>query len=244
MTTLPSNLAFVGEDLARATQRDALRSLRRRRAATLLVVLAVLVVTATASVANGWLFGETPTLRAVPSLGSVRAPSAFAAPGAVSAAAALAASQARHRAATPQMGNSPPLGVAGESGSRTLLTNLGPEHRSLTAVATTSGGICIALTGFAAECVPTFKSDEEISWFVGTPSSGPLLVFGLVRDDVTAVEAEFADGSASPARLANNAFYLELASDEPGSLVVRLRDGSSDVVADLPCPLTNLGCTK
>jgi hypothetical protein len=71
-----------------------------------------------------------------------------------------------------------------------------------------------------------------------------LLLFGLARDDVRAIEAVFADGSRSPAQLANNAFYLELTSSEPGSLVARLSDGSSDVVARLPCPLTNLGCTK
>ena len=37
MTALPSNLAMVGEDLARATARDAQRSLRRRRVVTLAI---------------------------------------------------------------------------------------------------------------------------------------------------------------------------------------------------------------
>jgi hypothetical protein len=68
MSALPSNLAFVGEDLARATSRDARRAIRRRRLVTLSVVLALLVLTVTAAVANGWLFSETPTIQAVPSL--------------------------------------------------------------------------------------------------------------------------------------------------------------------------------
>jgi hypothetical protein len=243
MSALPSNLAFVGEDLARATQRDAQRSLRRRRAATLALVIAVLVVTATASVANGWLFGETPTLRAVPALGNVQGPDAFAAPNALSAAAAVAASQAKHRAANPGNASTPPLGTAADVSPRTLLADLGPEHRTLAAVGTTSGGVCLALSGFSIQCVPAFKDDQEISWFVGTPSSGALLLFGLVRDDVTAVEARFADGTSTQARLGHNAFYLELSGDDTGSLVVLLSDGSSEVVADLPCPLTRPDCS-
>jgi hypothetical protein len=244
MSALPSNLAFVGEDLARAIQRDAQRSLRRRRAATLVVVIAVLVVTATASVANGWLFGETPTLRAVPALGRAQGPDVFAAPGALSAAEAVVASQAKHRAANPGNGSTPPLGAATDGRPRTLLADLGPEHRVLAAVGTTSGAVCLTLSGFSIQCVPAFKDDQEISWFVGTSSSGARLLFGLVRDDVIAVEGRFADGTSTQARLGNNAFYLEVPGDVTGSLVVLRSDGSSEVVADLPCPLTYPNCTK
>jgi hypothetical protein len=244
MTALPSNLAFVGEDLARATSSDARRSARRRRTATCAIAIAILVITATAAVANGWLFDETPTLRAVPSLGGGEVRGAFAPRNAVSAAENVAQSEAEHRAANPDMGSSPPLGVAGASGSRTLLANLGPDHRALMSVATTSGAVCLALTDFAVQCVPTFKDDQQISWFVGTPSSGAVALYGLVRDDVTAVEVDFANGRTAVARLANNAFYLELPGSEPGSLVIHLRDGSSDVVAALPCPLTKLNCAK
>jgi hypothetical protein len=245
MTALPTNLAFVGEDLARAIKRDAQRSLRRRRTATLVFVIAVLVVTATASVANGWLFGETPTLRAVPSLGDVRAPGVFAAPAAISAAAAVAASQARHRAANPGDASTPSLGVADVHEARTLLSDLGPDHRSITAVATTSGAVCLALTGFPAQCVPAFTQDQQVSWFIVRPTgNGPAALYGLVRDGVTGVEAVFADGSAAQARLENNAFYVELTASEPGTLVVQLDDGSSQTVASLPCPLDDPNCTK
>ena len=65
MTALPTNLALVGEDLARATLRDVRRSLRRRRRRDARDHPSrVLVVTATAAVANGWLFNETPTAAA------------------------------------------------------------------------------------------------------------------------------------------------------------------------------------
>jgi hypothetical protein len=245
MTALPSNLAFVGEDLARAIKRDAQRSLRRRRAMTLAFVVAVLVTTATASVANGWLFGETPTLRAVPSLGNARGPGAFAAPAAISAAAAVAASQAKHRAANPGNASTPSLGVADANESRTLLSDLGSDHRSITAVATTSGAVCLALTDFPPQCVPAFTEDQQISWFIVPPTSGgPIALYGLVRDGVTRVEAVFADGSSAQARLENNAFYLELTTSEPGKLVVHLNDGSAQTVAALPCPLDDPNCTN
>jgi hypothetical protein len=244
MSALPSNLAHVGEDLARATRRDALRSLRRRRALALAVVVAVLGVTATAGLANGWLFGETPALRAVPSLGNVRAPGAFAAPVAISAAAAVAASQARHAAAHSRNGSSPPLGSVIATDARALLGDLGAAHRELTLVTTTSGSACLALTDFAIQCVPAFASDQQIAWFVATPSAGPAALYGIARDDVTAVEAAFADDTTAIARLGSNAFYLELTTSRPGSLVVQLADGSSHVVAQLPCPPTYLGCTR
>jgi hypothetical protein len=244
MTALPSNLAFVGQDLARATASDARRSARRRRAVTCSLLVALLALTATAAVANGWLFDETPTLRAVPSLGGGGAPGVFAPRDAVAAVAGFAQSEAQHRAAHPTMGSSPPLGTALTSGSRTLLSDLGSEHRSLTSVPTTSGGVCLELTDFSVQCVPTFKNGQEISWFVGTPSRGPEALYGLARDEVTAVKAVFAGGRTVVARLENNAFYLELASGEPVSLVVGLSDGSSAVLAAVPCPLTNPTCAK
>ena len=64
VTALPSNLAVVGEDLARATLSDARRSLKRRRLVTCAVAFALLALTASAAIANGWLLGATtPTGR-------------------------------------------------------------------------------------------------------------------------------------------------------------------------------------
>ena len=68
MTALPSNLAAVGEDLARATQRDARRTVQRRRVVTVTGAFALLALTASAAIATGWLSEKTPTTRAVPAL--------------------------------------------------------------------------------------------------------------------------------------------------------------------------------
>jgi hypothetical protein len=68
MTPLPANLAVVAEDLARATERDARRAAKRRRAVTLAVVLALLALTASAAIATGWVTDSTPATRAVASL--------------------------------------------------------------------------------------------------------------------------------------------------------------------------------
>jgi hypothetical protein len=76
VTTLPSNLALVGEDLARATLRDARRSLKRRRLVVCAVAFALLALTASAAVATGWLSEKSPTARALPALSAVGTESA------------------------------------------------------------------------------------------------------------------------------------------------------------------------
>jgi hypothetical protein len=200
MTALPSNLALVGEDLARATLRDARRSLRRRRAVALTLVMAALVVAAGAAIANGWLFSETPTVQAVPSLG------------------------------TPN-GGAP----------RTLLTGLGSEQRTLTAVTTTAGGVCLTLTGFSEQCVPTFRHGEQVDWVISPSGTGTTLIWGIVRDEVVAVEAVSADGQSSSAKLANDGFYVELLGS-PDHLVIHLAGGGSAQVPLVPCPPTTPAC--
>jgi hypothetical protein len=235
MSALPSNLLLVGEDLARATSRDARRSLARRCALALSIAVAVLVVTATAAVANGWLFGETPTLRAVPALGAAQASGAFAPGDAVSAIDDLARAEAAHRATTPGTAGQAPLGSGDPSSARTLLSNLGRARRALRSVATSSGGVCLILSGFPSQCVPTLKSGSEIAWYIA-PSASPTIIFGIVRDDVESVEAVTADDRSITARLANNAFYLELSDGQATRLVVHLADGSSDDVPLPACP--------
>jgi len=242
MSALPSNLALVGEDLARATSTDVRRSLARRRALTVTIAVAVLVVTASAAVANGWLFGETPTLRAAPALGSGQGRGAFAPGDAVSAIDDLTRAEAAHRAATPGSGGQAPLGSR-IGRSRILLENLGAQGRTLRSVTTSTGGVCLILSGFSPQCVPTFKNDQALAWYLA-PSAGATIIFGIARDDVTSVEAVTTDGRSISARLADDAFYLEVRDGRVSRLVAHRSDGSSDSVALVLCPPTVPDCAK
>lgn len=244
MSALPSNLRMVGEDLARATARDAERSLRRRRVVTLVVALAILVVTATAAVANGWLLGQTTTVRAVPALGP-GASRATLAPGAPAPVIGeLAKTAAKHRAAAPDATRPPELGSAAAGTTRTLLTNLGPQKRTLSSVATTTGGVCLLLTDFPVQCIPTFTVGQDVAWIVTPTSNGTTLIWGIARDDVESVEAVSDDDTSTPAELGNNGFYVEVESAQPARLVVHLSDGSTDEVPLFPCPVTTPSCAK
>ena len=244
MSALPSNLRMVGEDLARATTRDAERSLRRRRAVTLVVALAILVVTATAAVANGWLLGQTTTLRAVPALGPAPSRAGLAAGAAVPVTSEVAKTAAKHRAPSSDSARAPELGSAAASTPHTLLTNLGPERRVLSSVATTSGGVCLVLTDFPVQCIPTFTAGQHVAWIVTPSGTGTTLIWGIARDDVESVEAVSDDDTSTPAELGNNGFYVEVEGGQPARLVVHLSDGSSDVVPLFPCPLTAPSCAK
>jgi hypothetical protein len=183
VSALPANLARVGDDLARATARDAQRSRKRRRAATCVAVLVLLALMATAAVANGWLLGESPTADAVPSLA----------------------------------GSEP----------RTLLTGLGPDQRTLTAATTPSGVVCLTLSGYQTQCIPTFTDDQELAWLAWSSQSGPTLVWGIVRDRVVGVDAVSAAGVRTAAQFGHDAFYLELSGGMPAQLVAHLADGGT-----------------
>jgi hypothetical protein len=197
--TLPKNLALVGEDLTRATLQDAQRAARRRRSVTAMAVLALLALTTTAAVANGWLFDETPSAEVVPSL---------------------------------------------SGDSRTLLTGLGPEGRTLSSIATTKGSVCVLLTGFDVNCVPTFATHDQITWFTATPRSDTTLVWGIARDNVRAIEAVAANGTVTRTRLGNDAFYAEVDGSPPVRLVVHLADGTSSTVPVAPCPASTPDCPE
>ena len=243
MTALPSNLALVGDDLARATFIDARRSHRRRRLATCAVAFALFALTASAAVANGWLFGDgTPVIRAVPSLSADSPPGSAAPANVVSAALEMAQSEEAHRSAFSGTDPPAPLGSANGDNARTLLTGLGPENRSLTVVTTTSGGACIALTGVPAQCIATFAVDEEIAFFTSSPSKADNVVWGLVRDDVTAVDAVDPDSGTYAAVVGNGGFYVDLGSHAAARLIVHLADGSSETVPVFGCPLTTPDC--
>ncbi len=204
MTTLPSNLALVGEDLAQATTRDWRRSVRRRRRVALAVAFALLALTASAAIATGWLSDKTPATKAVQSL------DASASPGA----------------------------------TRVLLSNLGSEQRTLSADATPGGAVCLTLSGFSRQCIPTLLARQQISFFVWstTGTGGPALIWGIARDSVRSVDAVSADGQTTRAQLANDAFFVELSDGLPVKLVANLADGSSVTRPISPCPPTNPVC--
>jgi len=243
MTALPSNLALVGDDLARATFLDARRAHRRRRLATCAVAFALFALTASAAVANGWLFGDgTPVIRAVPSLSADSPPGSVAPANVVSAALQMAQSEEAHRSAVSGTDPPAPLGSANGDNARTLLTGLGSEDRSLTVVTTTSGGACIALTGVPAQCIATFAADQEIAYFTSVTSKADNLVWGIVRDDVTAIDAVGADGAERSAEVGNGGFYVDMGDSTAKRLIVHLADGTTDSVTPLPCPLTAPDC--
>lgn len=241
--TLPNNLARVGEDLARATQRDAQRSTKRRRYATTALVLALLALTTATAIANGWLFGSEPALKAAPGLVQGGSDASPAAGEAIEAADELARSEATHRAAQP--GSPwPAMGAVDPGATRTLLTDLGESHRELSAIGTTSGGVCVTLTGFDPQCPPDFPAGREILAFIVTSQSGATVIWGIAREEVTAVEVVAADGSITPTRFAHSAFFAELADGgRPVRMVVHLRDGSTHSRAAAPaCPLSTPNC--
>jgi hypothetical protein len=179
----------------------------------------------------------------VPSLSGSSLPGSVAPAGAAIAAAEMAQSEEEHRAASAGAPQPPPLGSADGNHAKTLLSGLGPDNRTLTAVTTTSGGVCVVLTGVPVECVPTFQADQEVIAFTSSPSKADTVVWGVARDDVTSIDAIDVDGATHAAEVGSGAFYADLGNASPDRLIVHLADGSSDTVTPAPCPLTNPACT-
>jgi hypothetical protein len=242
MSALPSNLALVAEDLARATHLDARKSRTRRRLATFTIAVALLALTAGAAVGSGWIFDEeTPIVRVVPSLG-------IAAPGVVvpgrgeSLAQVMTRIEAQHRLSQPAANGSAPLGQAGSGIPRTLLSGLGAHRRTLTSVVTSTGGACLTLSEVETECIAGFAPEQSAAWFTRTPVGGPLVVWGVVRSDVTAVDVVSTTGATVPAELGNGAFYAELADGPADHLVLHHGDGTAETASTLPCPPATPDC--
>ena len=242
MSTLPRNLALVADDLAQATQLDVRRARRRRRLATYAVAFALLALTAGAAVGSGWLFNdETPVVRVVPGLAAGAPGDATPGRGDPSAQ-AITRLEALHRLDQPLANGSAPLGIADMASARTLISGLGVHKRTLTAVTTTTGGVCLALTDVETECFATFAPDQDSIWFVHGAAPRLFVVWGLVREGVTGVEVVSAAGTRITAALGNGGFYAELADGPPAQLLLLHDDGSTDSVAVLRCPVTTPAC--
>jgi hypothetical protein len=126
--------------------------------------------------------------------------------------------------------------------TQVLMSGLGAERRTLSAEHTQSGSVCLALTGFAVQCVPSLLARQQLAWFVWWAQTGPAIVWGIVRDGVTGVDAVARDGTVTSARVANEAFYLELDGGPPRSLVAHLEDGKSVTHPLSACPPTTPNC--
>jgi hypothetical protein len=242
MSALPSNLARVADDLARATQIDAGKSRRRRRLATYAIAFSLLALTAGAAVGSGWIFdGETPVVRVVPGLG-VATPADIDPSLSDPLAQAMTRLEALHRLDQPRANGSAPLGLANMASARTLISGLGVRKRVLSAVTTTTGGVCLTLTDLETECFATFAPGEDAMWLVHGAIPRLFVVWGLARSDVTAVDVVSAAGTKVAAAFGNGGFYAELADGPPAHLVLHHGDGSSESVVVLPCPVTTPAC--
>jgi hypothetical protein len=113
----------------------------------------------------------------------------------------------------------------------------------LTSVPTTTGGICLTLSGYGPECVPTFRAGDHVDWFVWPTPGEPTAVWGIVSDDVTSLDVVSTGGTTTRAELGNGGFYAELTDGSLDRLILYLDDGSSETVEPLPCPLTTPDCT-
>jgi hypothetical protein len=226
--------------LVAAAQRIEGEQLVRRRWAGIaaVVVIALALMSATA-VANGWLLQGASALRVAPALGTPAGnghQSADLIPGVAGLAHGLARS-----ATDPSVLHPSKLGVPIASLSRTLLSRLGPRHRTLRTVVTTTGGACLQVTGFAPECLRAFGDGEPIVWFKAQPSPSTTIIYGIAREGVQGIDAVDADGSAHPAVLAHDAFYLEL-SHLPAYLRIHLGGGATTTVHVPQCPATTPAC--
>jgi hypothetical protein len=135
-------------------------------------------------------------------------------------------------------------GGPGDAEPQVLLTDLGTQARELSRVLTAAGGVCVSVTGFERQCVPTFLANQQIAWFVQSLPDGTTAVFGIARGDVMGIDGVASDGRAVAARLANGAFYLEFTGVSPTQVTVHLRDGSSNAVAIAPCPPASPDCVS
>jgi hypothetical protein len=126
---------------------------------------------------------------------------------------------------------------------RVLLTGLGDEGRTLTSMPGTEESICLTLSGYSPACFTGLLAQQRVSWWLVSGPDASAVIFGIVRDEVAAIEAVAGDGSTRAAVLANNAFYVENPGGSPAKLLVHLRDGQVTEELMRACPLSEPTCT-
>ncbi len=122
---------------------------------------------------------------------------------------------------------------------RLLLSNLGPERRSIYVFPTTNKQVCFVITGLSAGCKKAFIVGEPASISGGTfyfpPTSGPPTeLAGLTKDGVTAVQVVL-DGTPQDAIFGHDAWYYRFPNNQipataATALIVTRSDGSITTV--------------
>ena len=186
MSALPSNLALVGDDLARATRATA-RALAQAAARSSRSRLHFALLVADRDGRRRQRLAPRPDHDAArgPALGPGQSGAGPAPGAAASAIGELAKTAAKHRAASPDSARAPELGSAVAGTSRTLLTDLGPQERVLSSVATTTGGVCLAAHRLSGAVHPDVHDRAGRRLVRRRPrGTGTTLIWGIARDDV------------------------------------------------------------
>lgn len=124
--------------------------------------------------------------------------------------------------------------------SRLLLRGVGIKQRSLYAVPTETGDVCLILTeggGVGCASAKSFNAEDPVSWGQTDPDvvgeGEPIFVHGLILDDVVRVDVIDNTGELHGAFVRNNAFFFQY--DRPDrwtrAVILTYRDGSSQEVA-------------
>jgi hypothetical protein len=122
------------------------------------------------------------------------------------------------------------VGVVDAAGTRVLLSEARSWGGTLYAAPSDSGRVCYLIQGGPESCVDSFTQIAPIAWTKfdrDGPGGDPVVVAGLVPDDVTALEVD-TGGRSYPVDLLNNAFLAEVPNDATASaLTIHYQDGTS-----------------
>ncbi|HEX6699665.1 MAG TPA: hypothetical protein VF101_02950 [Gaiellaceae bacterium] len=118
--------------------------------------------------------------------------------------------------------------------SHLALADLGSKNISLYIVPTAKGRVCLVMANGPQGCTTVdFTPEQPGTWGMfdgdGYRTGAPTSVYGLVPNNATRVTIVDDHGASTVARLANNAYFLELqdATALPKSILVDFSDGGS-----------------
>jgi hypothetical protein len=111
---------------------------------------------------------------------------------------------------------------------RILLVRPGKVNTIVYAFLTESGKACYGVLGDLASCDGGADQTAPFTWSAGGPAGGPRIIAGLAGDGVKSIDV-IVNGQSWLAKLANNAFYIEVPFDHKHtitSIVATMEDGS------------------